>query len=217
MTNPDPARVLIVDDHPVVREGLAAQIALQPDLVVCGEAEDLADALDKAETTMPDVAVIDISLKSSNGLELIRRLRTRDHPVRIVVWSMHPESLYAERALRAGALGYVHKSKATREILQAIRAALAGAPHLSTEVAQNLLSRLAGVQSEQSPIATLSNRELEVFRYMGEGLTTEQIARKMCLSPKTVETYRARMKEKLGLSNITELIQRAAQWVLENG
>jgi DNA-binding NarL/FixJ family response regulator len=214
------ARVLIVDDHPVVREGLAAQIALQPDLEVCGEAEGVTDALALVETVRADVAVIDISLKSGDGIDLIKRLRARDPALRLVVWSMYPESLYAERALRAGALGYVHKGKATREILQAIRSALAGKVYLSADVSSALLGRLVGGSGraiERTPIEDLSDRELEAFKLMGQGLTTEQIAERMHISPKTVETYRARIKEKLGLKNVTELIQRAAQWALENG
>ena len=121
-----PARVLIVDDHPVVRDGLTAELATEPDLEVCGEAEDVAGALEQIRSARPDVAIIDISLKNGNGVDLIKRLRARNDPVRILVWSMYPEDLYAERALRAGAQGYVHKGRATREILDALRAVLAG-------------------------------------------------------------------------------------------
>jgi DNA-binding NarL/FixJ family response regulator len=214
-----PAKVLVVDDHPVVREGLAAQVALQHDLEVCGEAEDLADALALFEKAAPDVVIVDISLKTGNGIDLIKRLRARDANVRIVVWSMYPESLYAERALRAGAMGYIHKGKATREIVEAVRTVLAGRVYLDEELAAKLLGRVVGGSGrpiERSPIECLSDRELEAFKLMGHGLTTEQIAGNMHVSPKTVETYRARIKEKLGLSNITALIHRAAQWVLEN-
>jgi DNA-binding NarL/FixJ family response regulator len=214
------ARVLIVDDHPVVREGLAAQIATRLDLEVCGEAEDLADALALIEKARPDVAIVDISLKTASGVDLIKRLKARGSSVRVVVWSMYPEGLYAERALRAGAHGYVHKGRATREILQAIDTVLAGKVHLSEDVSAKLLARLVGGgrrPAGHSPVETLSDRELEVFERMGQGQTTEQIAAHLHLSPKTVETYRARLKEKLGLANITELIQRATQWVLENG
>ena len=213
-----PAKVLIVDDHPVVRDGLAAQLASVGDLEVCGEAEDVAGALEQIRSARPDVAIIDISLKNGNGIDLIKRLRARNDPVRILVWSMYPEDLYAERALRAGAQGYVHKGRATREILAALRAVLAGKVYLSGDQADRLLRRLVGGQAvERSPIETLSDRELEAFELMGRGLTTEAIAQKMRISPKTVETFRTRIKEKLGLNNITELIQRATRWVMENG
>jgi DNA-binding NarL/FixJ family response regulator len=217
---PKVARVLIVDDHPVVREGLAAKLSTQPDLEVCGEAEDVAGALALVESARPDVYVVDISLKSGDGIDLIKRLKARDELARVVVWSMHQENLYAERALRAGALAYVHKGKATREILLAIRSALAGKVYLGEDTASWLLGRLVGAGGKtpvRGPIESLSDRELESFRLMGQGLTTEQVAEAMHVSTKTVETYRARIKEKLGLSNITELIQRAAQWVMENG
>ena len=212
------ARVLIVDDHPIVRDGLAAELATEPDLEVCGEAEDVAGALEQIRSARPDVAIIDISLKNGNGVDLIKRLRARNDPVRIVVWSMYPEDLYAERALRAGAQGYVHKGRATREILDALRAVLAGKIYLSGDQADRLLQRLVSGQTvERSPIEALSDRELEAFELMGQGLTTEAIAQKMHISPKTVETFRTRIKEKLGLNNITELIQRATRWVVEHG
>ncbi len=213
------ARVLIVDDHPVVREGLTAKLSAQPDLEVCGEAEDVAGALALFETARPDVCVVDISLKRGDGIDLIKRIKARDGSARVVVWSMHQESLYAERALRAGALAYVHKGKATREILLAIRSALADKIYLGEDTSARLIGRLVGAgdgPAERAPIERLSDRELEVFQLMGQGSTTEQVAEAMHLSPKTVETYRARIKEKLRLSNITELIQRATQWVLEN-
>jgi DNA-binding NarL/FixJ family response regulator len=202
----------------VVREGLAMQIATQPDLEVCGEAEDVAGALAAVEAARPDVAIVDISLKNGNGMDLIRRLKDRHGGVRVLVWSMYPENLYAERALRAGAQGYLHKGQATYHLLDAIRAVLAGKVYVSGEVADKLLQRVVGGGKavERSAIDRLSDREVEAFELIGHGLTTEAIALRMHVSPKTVETYRARIKEKLGLSNITELIQRAAQWVLEN-
>jgi DNA-binding NarL/FixJ family response regulator len=209
--------VLIVDDHPVVREGLAMQLATQPDLQLCGEAEDVPGALALLESVRPDVAIIDISLKNGNGIDLIRRIRDRNDSVRILVWSMYPENLYAERALRAGAQGYLHKGRATRQLLDAIRAVLAGKVYVSGELTNELLQRVVGARAaERSPMERLSDRELEAFELMGHGLTTELIAAKMHVSPKTVETYRARIKEKLGLSNVTELIQQAAQWVVQS-
>jgi DNA-binding NarL/FixJ family response regulator len=206
-----------VDDHPVVREGLVMHLTTQPDLEVCGEAEDLPGALALLERTRPDVAIIDISLKNSNGIELIRRIKERDDGVRALVWSMYPESLYAERALRAGAHGYLNKGQATRHVLDAIRAILQGKVYISGGVADQLLQRVVGRKPEaRSAIDTLSDRELEAFQLIGEGLTTEAIAVKMHVSPKTVETFRARIKEKLGIGKLTELIQRAAQWVVES-
>jgi DNA-binding NarL/FixJ family response regulator len=210
-------KILIVDDHPVVREGLAMQIATQPDLEMCGEAEDVPGALAILESARPDVAIVDISLKNGNGIDLIRRIRARDTSLPILVWSMYPENLYAERALRAGAQGYLNKGHATRQLVDAIRAVLAGKVYVGGELADELLHRvIAGNSVERSPIDRLSDRELETFEFMGNGLTTEAIAAKMHVSPKTVETYRARIKEKLGVNNVTELVQRATQWVLEN-
>ena len=211
------AKVLIVDDHPVVREGLAMHLATQPDLEVCGEAEDLPGALALLASAGPDVAIIDISLKNSSGIELIKRIRDRQDAVRILVWSMYPESLYAERALRAGAQGYLNKGQATRHVLDAVRAILQGRVYVSGELADRLLQRVVGQKPEEhSAISGLSDRELEAFQHIGEGMTTESIAQKMHVSPKTVETFRARIKEKLGISNLTELIQRATQWVVES-
>jgi DNA-binding NarL/FixJ family response regulator len=212
-------RVLIVDDHPVVRDGLVAQIAAQPDLEVCGEAEDVPSALAAFERTRPDIAVIDISLKNGNGLDLVKRLRARDEALRIVVWSMYPEQLYAERVLHAGAMGYVNKGSETQEILRAIRALQADRIYLSEKASAHLLGRAVGGNRrpiERSPIESLSDRELEAFKLMGAGLTTEAIAKAMHVSPKTVETYRARIKVKLGMSNFTELIHQATRWVAEH-
>jgi DNA-binding NarL/FixJ family response regulator len=210
------AKILIVDDHPVVREGLAMHLAAQPDLEVCGEAEDIPGALALLASTRPDVAIIDISLKNGNGLELVRRIKDGQDAVRMLVWSMYPENLYAERALRAGAHGYLNKDQATHHVLDAIRSILQGKVYVSGDLADQLLLRVLGKKSEErSPIDSLSNRELEAFQLMGLGLTTESIAAKMHVSPKTVETFRGRIKEKLRLNNMTELIQRATQWVVE--
>jgi DNA-binding NarL/FixJ family response regulator len=210
-------RILIVDDHPVVREGLKMQIATQPDWEVCGEAEDVPGALALLASSPPDLAIIDISLKKGNGIDLIRRIKDRHRAVRVLVWSMYPENLYAERALQAGAQGYLHKGKATSQLVGAICAVLAGKVYVSQELANDLLQRAVGGKVEvRSPLDLLSNRELEAFELMGQGRTTDKIAAQMNVSPKTVETYRARIKEKLGLNNVTELVQQAAQWVLEN-
>lgn len=215
-TAPNKTKILIVDDHPVVREGLVMHLASQPDLEVCGQADDVPGALALLASTQPDVAIIDIFLKNGNGLGLIRRIRERHDKLPILVWSMFPENLYAERALRAGAQGYLNKGQATHHVLDAIRAILQGKVYVSGDLADELLHRMIGQKvTELSPIDSLSDRELEAFQLIGEGMTTEAIAEKMHISPKTVETFRARIKEKLRLSNMTELIQRAAQWVVE--
>ena len=210
-------RIFIVDDHPIVREGLAAQIGLQPDLAICGEAEDLAGALAQIESARPDVAIIDISLKTGNGIDLVKRIRARNDELRILVWSMYPENVYAERALRAGAQGYVHKGQSTQEILAALRTVIEGKVYVSGAMAEQFMKRMVGGDkpSAHSPVEILSDRELETFELLGQGLTTEQIAARMHVSPKTVETYRVHLKKKLDVDSLPELVQRAAQWVLE--
>ncbi len=210
------ARVLIVDDHPVAREGLSLHIERHPDLEMCGEAADIATALTLAETARPDLAVVDLSLKRGNGLDLIKRLKERQPTLAMLVWSMHDDPLYAERALAAGAMGYVHKGHATREIVDAIRSVLAGQIFISSGLSRQVLARMAGRKPQsdrRGAIESLSDRELEAFGLMGQGLTTPQIAARMCLSSKTVETYRVRIKEKLGIESFPEVIQRAVQWV----
>ena len=214
------ARVFIVDDHPVVREGLTAKLSAQPDLEVCGEAADTAEALRQIAETRPDVAVVDISLKAGNGIDLIKRIKGRNHHVRMLVWSMHSEALYAERALRAGALGYVNKDQATDLNFEAIRRVLAGKVYLSEAMAQRMLQRAVGGAPDEvtrSPLEVLADRELEVFRLIGEGVKTAEIAERLHLSVKTVETYRDRIRQKLDLSDGTKLAHYATQWVLENG
>ncbi|MDB5311327.1 MAG: two component transcriptional regulator, LuxR family [Gemmataceae bacterium] len=214
------ARVLIVDDHPAVREALAARIGRQPDLEVCGEADDMSEALRLVAATRPDVAIIDISLKTGNGIDLIKRIKDRNDGVRLLVWSMHGESLYAERALRAGALGYVNKDQATDTIVEAIRRVLEGKVYLSDAMAERMLHRAVGAGREggtRSPLDALADRELEVFRLIGQGVKTAEIADRLHLSVKTVETYRDRIRQKLDLTDGTELAHYATQWVLENG
>src|SRR5689334_18807447 len=172
-----PANILIVDDHPIVREGLAIQIAMEPDLALCGEAEDVVGALNVLESTRPDVAIIDISLKNSSGIDLIRRIKDRFDGVHILVWSMYPENLYAERALRAGAQGYLNKAQPTKHVLEAIRSVLAGKLFISGNLTEELLQSLIGERSiERSLMDRLSDRELEAFELFGHGLTTEAIA-----------------------------------------
>jgi DNA-binding NarL/FixJ family response regulator len=212
------ARVLIVDDHPPVREALALRIGRQPDLEVCGEAADVGEALRLLADTRPDVAVVDITLKAGDGIDLIKRIRDRDDHVRVLVWSMHAESLYAERALRAGALGYVNKDQATGTIVEAIRRVRDGKVWLSEGMAERLLKRTVGGGGglTQSPVDALADRELEVFRLIGRGVKTADIADRLHLSVKTVETYRDRIRQKLDLADGTRLAHYATQWVLEN-
>ncbi len=214
-----PAKVLIVDDHPAVREALMLRISRQKDLRVCGQAADLPTALCLVRQTRPDVAVIDIALANSNGIDLIKRIKARDKSVRMLVWSMYNESLYAERALRAGALGYITKEQATQRILDAIRCVAANKIFLTPELSENILRRSLGGHKELggAPADSLSDRELEAFSLFGQGLTTQDVAVKMHISKKTVETYRVRIKEKLGVHSANEVVQRAAQWLFEEG
>jgi DNA-binding NarL/FixJ family response regulator len=214
------ARVLIIDDHPAVREALAIRIAMEPDLVVCGEAADANEAFRLAVATEPEVAIIDIALKTGNGIDLIKRLKARNDRLRAIVWSMFSEDLYAERALRAGAVGYLTKQQATGKIIEAIHEVLDGKVYLSADMTEKLLKKVvgpAGLEPGCSPLDILSDREMEVFRLIGQGLKTQQIAAQLHLSIKTVETYRDRIREKLGLSDGAELARAALQWTLENG
>ena len=211
-------RIVIVDDHPSTRDGLVTRVALEPDLEVVGQASDIEEALAVIDATRPDVAVIDISLKASSGIDLVKAVKERFPRVRMLVWSMY-EALYAERALRAGAMGYINKQHVTDTIVGAIRTIFAGELFLSKELSARMLHRvIAGKASVAvSPVESLSDRELETFRLIGRGMPTKEIAKAMNLSPKTVETYRARIKEKLELDDMASLTREAAQWVLENG
>jgi DNA-binding NarL/FixJ family response regulator len=213
------ARVLIVDDHPAVRVALAMLIGQQADLEVCGEAADLSEALRLVADTQPSVAVIDISLKTGCGLDLIKRIKDRNDTVRMLVWSSHSESLYAERALRAGALGYVNKEQATGKIVEGIRRVLEGKVYLSDAMVETMLHRTVGGERREitrSPLDALANRELEVFRLIGQGVKSSEIAERLHVSVKTIETYRDRIREKLDLSDGTELAHYATTWMLEN-
>jgi DNA-binding NarL/FixJ family response regulator len=210
-------KILIVDDHPAVRESLALRICRSPDLKICGEAADVPDALAAIEEHVPDVAVVDLSLKSGSGIELIKRLKARLPGIRILVWSMHPDSLYAERAHRPGAMGYLNKEQATSEILDAIRRILAGELYVSPEVANRLMTRSLGQRkpSPATPVELLSDRELEVFELIGQGLGTRDIANRLHLSVHTIETHRQRIKSKLRIEGATELVRVATQWLLD--
>jgi len=214
------ARVLIVDDHPAVREALSMRIGRQPDLEVCGEASDLSEALRLVADTQPDVAVVDISLKTGCGIDLIKRIKDRNDTVRMLVWSTHSESLYAERALRAGALGYINKDQATDKIVDVIRQVLEGKVYLSDAMVQAMLQRAVGGAREElthSALDALADRELAVFRLIGQGAKTAEIAKRLHLSVKTIETYRDRIRAKLDLTDGAALAHYATKWMLENG
>jgi DNA-binding NarL/FixJ family response regulator len=211
-------RILIVDDHPLVREGLIGLLAAQSDFVVCGEASGVAEARQLVASTRPDVAIIDLTLSDGTGIELIKDLRTRCPAVKLLVLSMHDESLYAERALRAGAVGYVSKHEASRTIVQAVRTILTGKLYLSPNLTELVVQRafVAGADLSRPAVDRLTEREREVFELIGQGLSSRQIAVKLDVSPKTIETHREHIKEKLELTTSTELTRYAVQWVLEN-
>jgi DNA-binding NarL/FixJ family response regulator len=212
-------RVLIVDDHPAVRDGLAVRIAHEKDLEVCGEAANVADALQLVDSSRPDVVVVDIQLQSGDGLDLVKRIRMHDESIRILVWSVYSDHLYAQRALNAGALGYVNKQQTTGEIVEALRRVRDGKVYLSEETTEQLLGQaVGGAQSlQESPIASLTDRELEVFRLIGEGATAAQLAKRLHLSRHTVDTHRQRIKLKLNLKSAEEVTRAAIRWTLERG
>ncbi|MHC4878496.1 MAG: response regulator transcription factor [Planctomycetota bacterium] len=212
-------RIAIVDDHPTIRAGLAAQIAIESDLEVCGHADDIPSALELITRTRPDVAVVDISLKNGSGIDLIKRLNSHELPTRVLVWSVYGENMYADRALRCGAMGYITKDAATESIIDAIRCVLDGRVYASPELTQQLLTSkvMARKGTEAGPFEDLSDRELEVFRLIGEGKTTHDIAASLKLSQNTIETYRSRIRQKLNIETGAQLARDAAQWVLENG
>jgi DNA-binding NarL/FixJ family response regulator len=212
---PKQRKILVVDDHPMIREGLAKLVDVEQDLMICGQAEDVPEALKAISETKPDIVVVDISLKQSSGIELMKSIKAQYPKVPVLVLSMHSEDLYAERALRAGAKGYIMKQKASEELLTAIRHVLDGQIYLSDKVSKRLIHKLARGKAEisDSPIDSLSDRELEVFRFIGQGYGTSQIANELYLSVKTIETYRTHIKEKLNLANSRELTQYAIQWV----
>ena len=211
-------RVLIVDDHPLMRQGLAQLVNQQPDLTVCGEAEDVPEALQKTTDLKPDVVIVDLSLKGSDGIELIRNLHSRNAQLPLLVLSMHDEALYAERALKAGAWGYIMKQEATNQVAKrpASRAVGRDSCESSREL-ENRPSLVGGSDvSERSPVERLSDREFEVFRKIGGGATTKEIAAELGLSVKTIETHCAHIKKKLCLHSQRELVQHAIQWVMQN-
>jgi DNA-binding NarL/FixJ family response regulator len=213
------SRILIVDDHPLVRSGLRLLIDCEHDLSVCGEAANADEAMRLLENQKPDLLIVDLSLKESSGLELIKRIKARHPDAKMLVSSMFEESLYAERVLNAGALGYVHKQEGMERVIEAIRCVLSGRIWLSKSMNDRMLRRMTVSQPAptQSPVHTLSDRELEVFEMLGRGRATKDIAKQLHLSVKTVETHREKIKAKLGLHSAAELNRAAVQWVLEQG
>lgn len=210
-------RFLLVDDHELVRFGLAQLIDPVPGWEVCGEASDVQSAINIARDTNPTFAIVDLSLKDSNGLELIKQLNASFPEMKILVFSMHEEALYAERTLRAGAHGYVHKQQPARNMMAALRKILEGKTYLSSEQTQRLLSRATGRGGavETAPVESLSDRELQVFELIGQGNSVKQIAKELHVSSKTVEYHRDHIKEKLGVRNSAEVTRRATIWSLE--
>jgi DNA-binding NarL/FixJ family response regulator len=207
--------VLLVDDHPIVRERLGELIALEADLEVCGEAEDVQGALDAVAATQPDVAIVDISLKDSYGIELVKDLKERHPGLPVLVLSMHEESMYAERALRAGAKGYLNKSEATKKVVAALRQVMAGQIFVSDTMAAGLLQKLASGRAPATqggkPIDVLTDRELEIFQLLGEGKSAREIGTTLKISVKTVEAHREHIKQKMSFKTSNELLRYAIE------
>ena len=208
-------KVILVDDHPMVRQGIRMLLARAPDLTVCGEADSASEALKVIEQTSPDLAVVDLTLKESSGLELIKDIRVRYPNLLVLVLSMRDEGFYAERVLRAGARGYVTKEEGPRRVMEGMRKVLSGGIYISEKMASKVMSKIvAGAdKATVSPIDALTDRELEVFELIGQGLPTREVARKLHISPKTVDSHREHIKEKLALDSATELLKHAIQWV----
>jgi DNA-binding NarL/FixJ family response regulator len=209
-------RVLLVDDHPIVRQGLALLIDREPDLSVCGEAEGAHTAFHAIATLRPDIVLLDISLSGPDGLDVLKEIRMKTASLPVLILSMHDESIYAERAMRAGANGYIMKQEATEKVLVAIRRILQGEVYLSDRLTNTMLQQYVRGASpaKSSPLVSLTDRELEVFRLIGEGHGTRQIADELHLSVKTIESYQAHIKEKLALRNARELVQHAIEWTV---
>lgn len=210
-------KILLVDDHPVVREMLSMRIAQEEGLAVCAGVGTVAEALAAVERHHPDIAIVDINLPDGHGLELIKEIHARDPEVRLLVFSMHDEHLYGERVLRAGAQGYLMKSESPEKIIEAIHRVLAGRLAVSDELSNRLLADATRQgRSKATAMQQLSDRELEVFELIGQGLGTKDIANRLNRGVKTIDTYRLRIKEKLQVGTATELVAKAARWVAEN-
>ena len=213
---PKKFRVLLVDDHPIVRQGLALLIDRESDLSVCGEAEGSHSAFHAITTLRPDLVVLDISLNGPDGLDVLKEIRSKSANLPVLILSMHDESIYAERAMRAGANGYIMKQEATEKVLVAIRRILQGEVYLSDRLTNTMLRQYVsgGAPVKTSPLVNLTDRELEVFRLIGEGHGTRQIADELHVSVKTIESYQAHIKDKLSLRNSRELVQHAIEWTV---
>lgn len=211
------ARILLVDDHPIVRRGLREIISREPDMCVCGEAGTAAEALTGINEHKPDLLIVDLSLNDVSGLELIKEVSGTHEGLKMLVASMHDERVYAERALHAGALGYINKEEATDHLIGAIRQVLLGKVFLSSEMTERVLNRARNNGQEQlAPIESLTDREFVVFELFGQGLTAKQVAERLHRSVKTIETHRDNIKTKLGIETSAELFHRATLWVKES-
>ena len=212
-------KVLLVEDHPMFREHLGQLIDRDLGMSICGEADNIRDAMRLILETKPDIAIVDITLHGSSGLELLKDIKAQGLDINVLVLSMHDEELYAERALRAGAKGYITKNEASTEVIEAIRCVMKGDVYASRQMTAKLLERMTQKRSntELAGMETLADRELEVFQMLGRGKSTREIAQTLNLGESTVETYRARIKEKLQLRSAAELYLRAGQWVRDHG
>ncbi len=212
-----PSRIVIVDDHPLMRDGLALRISSQPDLEVCGEAATEDEGFELVKQQSPDVAIIDIALKFGNGIELVKRIKSLNPLVKMLVVSAFQESLYAERAMRAGAHGYLNKQETNEKVIDAIRTVIKGERYMSADMTQRMVSQALGKRSEtQDPVELLTDRELEIFRLIGAGITTGAIAEQLFLSTHTIDTHRENIKRKLNAKTGAELSRLAIQAMLEN-
>jgi DNA-binding NarL/FixJ family response regulator len=209
--------IAIIDDHPLVREGLAARICAQPDMEVCGEADDIESGMQLVLSKQPTLAIVDIALKDGHGIDLIKRIVACGVNAKILVVSAYDESLFAERALRAGALGYINKQELQGKVIEALRCVLRGERYLSTAMAQRLIAQAIGSRVSPGRAETLSDRELQIFQLIGRGKSTREIAHELSISVHTIDSHREHIRAKLDLHSGTELIQRAVQWHMENG
>lgn len=211
-------RIVLVEDHPVMRQGLSQMLGQEPDLEVCGQFDDAGQAFAGIESLQPDLAIVDLTLKNSSGLELVKNVKARFPRMAVLVLSMYDENLYAERALRAGAAGYIMKQEAVEKVLAAVRQVLKGGVFLSERMSSRIMTQLVGGKTAApgSLMERLSDRELEVFGLIGQGKGTRQIAEQLHLSVKTIESHRAHIKEKLNLRTAAELVHRAIQMRDEN-